>query len=341
MTRERSARFRMVAAAALATLIGAGSAARSAAPSRTALKVTYGRYLTFAPLAIASAEGYFRDQGLDVELVHLTGANEVTPAVIRGDVDVGAGMLKPAEFNAVARGATLRIVADKGHYEAGPCVSAALVVRPGFLQTRNYDRPYHLKRTRFSAATLSFAEYVLDTFLAQKGLSLDDVQRVRLPEASAAAALADGSLDVQHMAEPFLTRAVRSGHAVVWKPVVEILPGAQLATVVYGPTLLEKNRDAGVRFLVAYLRGVRQYNRGKTDRNVEIVSKETGLDADLVREACWESIRGDGKINVESVVEYQRWAVRKGLLDAVVPPGKFWDPSFLDAANKVLGPPAP
>jgi len=33
MTRERSASFRMVAAAALATLIGAGSAARSAAPS--------------------------------------------------------------------------------------------------------------------------------------------------------------------------------------------------------------------------------------------------------------------------------------------------------------------
>jgi len=31
--------------------------------------VTYGRYLTFAPLAIARAEGYFRDQGIDVELV--------------------------------------------------------------------------------------------------------------------------------------------------------------------------------------------------------------------------------------------------------------------------------
>jgi ABC-type nitrate/sulfonate/bicarbonate transport system substrate-binding protein len=122
---------------------------------------------------------------------------------------------------------------------------------------------------------------------------------------------------------------------------VEIVPGAQLATIVYGPTLLEKNRDAGVRFLVAYLQGVRQYNRGKTPRNVEIISKETGLDADLVREACWETIRGDGKINVEGVLDYQRWAVRKGLLDAIVPAEKFWDPSFVEAANKILGPPAP
>jgi len=325
----------------LAALAAGALAAGTASPSRTALKVLYGRYLTFAPLAIAAAEGYFRDQGLDVELVHLTGANEVTPALFRGEVDVGAGMLKPAEFNAIARGAALRLVADKGHYEVGTCVSAALVVRPGFLETRNYDSPWHLKRTRFSAAPLSYAEYVLDTFLAPKGLGLDDVKRVRLPEAAAAAALADGSLDVQHMAEPFLTRAVRSGRAVVWKPVVEIVPGAQLATIVYGPTLLGKNRDAGLRFLVAYLQGVRQYNRGKTARNVEIVSKETGLDADLVREACWESIRGDGRINVESVLEYQRWAVRRGLLDGVVPPEKFWDGSFLDAANKILGPPAP
>ncbi len=325
----------------LAALAVSALAAASAPPSRTALKVLYGRYLSFAPLAIASAEGYFRDQALDVELVHLTGANEVTPALFRGEVDVGAGMIRPAEFNAIARGATLRIVADKGHFEPEACISAALVVRPGFLQTRNYDSPWHLRRTRFSAATLSFAEYVLDTFLAGKGLSLDDVQRVRLPEASAAAALADGSVDVQHMGEPFLTRAVRSGRAVVWKPVVEVLPGAQLATIVYGPTLLEKNRDAGVRFLAAYLRGVRQYNLGKTARNVEIVSKETGLDPDLVREACWESIRGDGRINVESVLEYQRWAVRKGLLDAVVPPERFWDPSFLEAAGKLPGPAAP
>jgi NitT/TauT family transport system substrate-binding protein len=335
--RLASASARLLAAA----VAGSGFGAGPPAPARTHLKVLYGRYLSFAPLAIASAEGYFRGQGLDVELVHLTGANEVTPALFRGEVDVGAGMLKPAEFNAIARGATLRIVADKGHYEAGPCVSAALVVRPGFLQTRNYDNPWHLRRTRFSAAPLSFAEYVLDTFLARKGLSLADVQRVQLPEAAAAAALADGSLDVQHMGEPFLTRAVRSGHAVIWVPVQEIVPGAQLATIVYGPTLLEKNREAGVRFLVAYLQGVRQYNRGKTPRNVEIISKETGLDADLVREACWESIRGDGKINVASVLDYERWAVRRGLLDTLVPPAKFWDPSFLDAANKALGPPAP
>jgi NitT/TauT family transport system substrate-binding protein len=332
-------------AAAVLLLVTAFAAAAlasgSSAPSRRALRVLYGRYLSFAPLAIADAEGRFREQGLDVELVHLTGANDMTPALFRGEIDVGAGMLKPAEFNAIARGATLRIVADKGHFEAGPCVSAALVVRPGFIAVSDAGSPRHLRDARVSAAPLSFAEYVLDTFLAPKGLSLDDVRRVRLPEASAAAALADGSVDIQHMSEPFLTRAVRSGRAVVWKPVVEILPGAQLATIVYGPTLLEKDRGAGVRFLAAYLQGVRQYNRGKTPRNVEIISKETGLDADLVREACWESIREDGRINVESVLQYQRWAVRRGLLDALVPPERFWDPTFLDEANRLLGPPAP
>ena len=93
--------------------------------------------------------------------------------------------------------------------------------------------------------------------------------------------------------------------------------------------------------MVGYLRGVRQYNLGKTPRNVEIISKETAVDPDLLRDACWETIRGDGKINVGSVLDYERWAVRRGLLDAPLPPEKFWDSSFVDAANGMLGPPAP
>jgi NitT/TauT family transport system substrate-binding protein len=329
----------------LIATLAAGAASRSEAGNpaskRIHLKVLYGRYLSFAPLAIAKAERYFEAQGLDVELVHMTGGGEAVPALLRGELDVGAGMLRPAEFNAIARGAAIRIVADKSHYESGPCVSAAFVARPEFLRAKRPDSPDHLRGARASVTPLSFAEYVLETFLSSKGLRLSDLSVARLQDTVAAEALAEGSLDFYHLAEPLLTRTLRSGRVVVWKPVVEILPGAQLATITYGPNLLTRNRDAGRRFMVAYIQGARQYNRGKTVRNVDIISKETGLDPELVRDACWESIRRDGMINVESVLDFQRWAVRRGVLDAPLPPERFWDPSFLDEANKILGPPAP
>jgi ABC-type nitrate/sulfonate/bicarbonate transport system substrate-binding protein len=327
---------------AVSLVAGFGAVRAGDAPlARIRLKVLYGRYLSFAPLAIAKAEGDFAAQGLDVELVHLTGSQEATSALIRGELDVAAGILRPAEFNAIARGAAVRIVADKGNYGPGPCVSAALVALPAFLQTENPSSPEHLRGARAAPTLLSFGEYALETFVNSKGLKLDDLNLRRLSQPSAEVALEKGSLDFQDIVEPHLTRILRSGRLVVWKPIREIVPDAQLAAIYYGPNLLEKNREAGERFMIAYLQGVRQYNSGKTRRNVEIISKETGLDPGLVREACWQPIRGDGKINVESVLDFERWAVRRGYLAALLPSESFWDPSFVVAANRVLGPQGP
>lgn len=327
-------------AAGLAGAVVAGSR-RGVAEAPVRLKVLYLRFLSFAPLALARAEGYFRAEGLDVELVTLPSSGESTPALIRGELDVAAGMVKIGDFNAIARGAPLRIVADKGHVEEGPCPQAAFVARRGFVAKGRPDNAEHFRTARFATRSLTFIEYLLDLQLGRMGLSLADTRLVRIPETLIPSAIADGSVDIGELTEPDLTRALSSGRAAVWKTLQEISPGAQLAVVSFGPSLLERNREAGRRFLVAYLRGVRQYNLGKTPRNLEILAKETGLDPELLRQACWQPIRGDGKINVESVLDFQRWAVRRGALDAVVPPDRFWDPAFADAANALLQPPKP
>jgi NitT/TauT family transport system substrate-binding protein len=325
----------------LAPPAAAPARAAGPAPPLPRVKVLYVRYLSFAPLAIAQAEGYFRSQGLEVELVSLTASHEATPALIGGELDVAAGMLKVGDFNAIARGASLRLVADKGHFEPAPCVPAAFVARPGFLDGPAPGGGNPLRGARVAVIPLSFVEYVLETLLGQHGFRLSDVKPARIHEAMVAEAFANGSLDVGELAEPNLSLSVRSGRAVVWKSIQDVLPGTQLGAVYFGPSLLERNREAGRRFLAAYLQGVRQYNRGKTDRNLAVLSRETGLDRELLQATCWQPIRGDGRINVDAVVAFQRWAVGRGALDAVVPPEKFWDGSFAEEANRTLGPPPP
>jgi NitT/TauT family transport system substrate-binding protein len=341
MTHEHYSLACLPAAVLTFAAVAASVRAAEPTPSPVHLKVLYVRYLSFAPLAIAQAEGYFRAQGLDVELVPLAASTESTPPLIRGDLDVASGLIKIGDFNAIARGATLRLVADKGHFEPGPCVAAAFVARPGFADRKVADGTDPLKGARVAASQLGYVEYALETLLARKGLRLSDLKLARIHEAAVVEAIESGSIDVGQLTEPYLSRVVRSGRAVVWKPMQEILPAGQLAAVYFGPSLLTRNRDAGRRFMVAYLRGVRQYNRGKTARNLDIVASATGLDRDLLEKTCWQPIRGDGKINVESVLDFQRWAVRRGALDELVAPERFWDPSFIDQANEILGPPAP
>jgi NitT/TauT family transport system substrate-binding protein len=88
--------------------------------------------------------------------------------------------------------------------------------------------------------------------------------------------------------------------------------------------------------MVANLKAVRQYNQGKTKRNLDILAKHTGLDRELLEEVCWPAIRNNGQIHIESVMDYQAWAMKKGFLDKEVAPNQFWDPRFIDYANKVL-----
>lgn len=338
MRHRGTAPSRRLAGALLAAALAGGAAgllAGNLPSTRTRLKLVYGRYLTSAPLAIAMAEGYFEAQGLDVEFVHLPSTADAMPALVRGDIDAGGGLVKVADFNAIARGAAVRIVADMGHNERGPCVTAAIVARPEFVGAKG---PVPLRGARASAIPLTYAEYVLETFVEAKGLKLADLALSRLSAGSAAEAVSDGSLDFTYLAEPFLSRAVGSGRAVVWAPVHEVVPGAQFSVLLFGPSLVKGNREAGERLLAACLQAIRQYNLGKTPRNIEIIAKETGLSPDYLRKICWTWIDRDGRINTANVLDFQRWAVRRGLLDAVVPVEAFWDSAFLDAARRILGP---
>jgi NitT/TauT family transport system substrate-binding protein len=116
-----------------------------------------------------------------------------------------------------------------------------------------------------------------------------------------------------------------------------VLPHLQVGIIAFGPRLLKNEPGAGVRFMTACLKAVRQYQQGKTARNLEILRKATGLDLELLKQASWAYIRDDGRPNIESLMDFQRWAKKRKLLDAEVESGRVWEPRFTDEANRILG----
>jgi len=89
--------------------------------------------------------------------------------------------------------------------------------------------------------------------------------------------------------------------------------------------------------MVAYLKAVRQYNEGKTDRNMQLLQDFTGLDRTLLEKVCWPTFRNDLMIDTQSVLKFQDWAFEQGLLDGKVKIEQLWDPSFAEFALSVVG----
>jgi NitT/TauT family transport system substrate-binding protein len=316
----------VVAAVCLVTVVlcwgGTPARKQEDAPRPRALRISYNPYLTNAPLFVARDEGYFAQQGV--------------PALTSGQIDVLSGPVNAGVLNAIARGARLKMVADKGYVRPGACATCVVCGRREYAERGTPDNPEQIKRMALCCDPDGMRAYLMDKVLAPHGLTLRDLKLVRVPPASYAEALEQGTADAAVAAEPWATRLTEAGYPVLWVADQGVAPEAQLAYLAFGPALLDDDPQLGREFMVAYLEAVRQLAEGKTDRNVDILTRGTGLDRGLVEKACWTDFRENGRLNVDSVLDFQRWALGAGLVDATLSPEQFWDPSFVDYANRAL-----
>jgi NitT/TauT family transport system substrate-binding protein len=287
---------------------------------------------------IAADEGYFEEQNLEVEFVKLARNLEAIPALARGDVDVGSGQLTITILNAIASGARIRLVGGNGHLASDGCTFNAVVARRALVEAGKLNGPEQLRGLHVELDVLLPAAYFVDRLLQPANLTIDDLDIVNLPMPSNIDALIGGSIDVTVASEPYLTRLVQSGEAVVWRPTQQIVPDFQQSSVIYGPSLLDERPEVGQRFMVALRKAVLQYNLGKTRRNIDILARGTGLPVEGLRDMCWPQSRRDGHVNTEGLMTFQEWAKSRTLIDRVVPQDELVDRRFVDHANAVLDP---
>ena len=300
------------------------------------LKMYVPPFLGCTSFFIAKEEGYFAEQGLEVEFVNMGGLEKAIPALIQGDLDLAPGDLRVAVLNAIARGGVIKMVADAGSVNS--VARMTLVGKKTLVET--LDNPENLRGCRIAATKMGVSEYYVEKVLSEVGLTSDDVvMKYDIPVPLRSEALEKGVVDIIATAEPWLTRILRTGNTAIWMPAYEFIPNLQSATIMYGPSLLKDNPDAGRRFMVAYLKSARQFNQGKTPRNLELAARFTGLDMELIAELNWPRLQRDGKINAESVLDFQAWTLGKGYLDHPVTEDQLLDFSFAKYASNILDTP--
>ena len=302
------------------------------------LRVLMLPFLSFAPFQIADEEGYFADQGLEIEFVRIDNTDDTVPLLAQGQLDVASGPLRVSMLNAMAEGLNIKFVADRGYVDAQGCPYTAIMARRELVDQGLLSDVAQIKGRRLDVNRVFLEGYWIEQWLATAGLSFKDVELMNIQPALELEALKTGQVDVTISSEPWVTRIVEDGGGVLWVPIQDVMPGKQFAFVLFGRSLLEGNRDAGNRFMVAYLQGVRQYNEGKTQRNLDLMAKFSGLDRQLLMDSCWIPIRSDGSVTLQGVFDYQDWAVAKGYANGGVTAEQCWDGSFIAYANQVLGP---
>jgi NitT/TauT family transport system substrate-binding protein len=321
--------------ALLVALAGCSRADHAAAgmPAPRKLRVLLLPHVSWGPIMIADAEGFFKAEGLDVDLVRGLRAQESLAALVTDDIDVMPGPIRAGFLSAVAQGAKLRITAGQGELAPDGCTYFGIVVRRG-LQPSSVTP---IRRMRASQDGVT--RFIVSRMLEPHHIELSAIETIQLPEAVLVSSLERGAIDAVAVSEPGLTRASKVG--TVWIKGQDVVPGFQWGVIAFGERLLGKDRETGMRFMRAYERGVAQYRTGKTARNVAIIAAATGDSEEITREACWPTFRAGSAIDWESIAQFQRWANAEGLMEHTLTRDQVWDSSFVSAARTLTDRGAP
>lgn len=318
----------LVALLSAGIITGCGSAPPEGAPVIRTLRVIRNSHLTSAPLLLAEDAGYFAEEGLKIEFVDMNRGEESLIAVLGGEVDVLPGPLHPGLLTAVARGGDIRIVAGL-NFLASDCTYHAIVLRPGLSPEQAQRRIRKLDASRDGST-----RYLAGRMLATRGIDIDTLDTIKLPQEVLGHSLDNGSVDAASMSEPLVTRI--GGKGTVWLRSHEASPGFQWSVMSFGKKLLHDDPEAGVRFLVAYRRGVALFSQGKTPDNLDRLERLTQEDRKILVDSCWPSFPANLRPNMASVLEYQQWALEHDYLDQTATLAQLWDSSFVVASDSAF-----
>jgi len=328
----------------IALLANAGTAA---AQSPAEVKVGVLGTMGDVTLYLAEREGYFKDEGLKIEMIRFkSGAQQVAP-LGTGQLDVAAGVVAAGLGNLSDRGVNFKIVSDRASMPPGRGYMEFLV-RKDLVESGKYKTYADLKGMKLGSQSKGgAAESTLNELLKLGGLKFDDVNISYLGHAELAIAFGNKAIDAAFVTEPYATMAINQGSAVRIATGDQIYPNDVLGILIYSDHFMKEKPKVAVGFMKAFLRGCRLFNsayqNGKMvpGPSAEKVKSAIKSFMDLKDDHLIESIvphgcDPDGKLNVAGMKKDFEFFKQRGLLQGEVNVDQLIDMSFAERAVKEL-----
>ena len=310
--------------------------------------VATARTISDAGLYMAMDNGWFQEEGLDVEMVGFDTAARMIAPLGRGDLDVGGGTVSAGLYNAVARGIRLRIVADKGSIKPGYAY-AGIVIRKDHVDSGRFKSLADLSGMRIAVVGKGTSnESALNEALKHGGRAWGDATPVELSFPQMVVALRNKAIDGAMMNEPTISQVVREAIAVKAADYNDFYPGQQTAVLIYSEKFATERRQTAQKFMRAYIRGLRFYvgslangriSGANAERVIDILMRHTGVtDRDVYRQAAPSGVDPDGRIGAASLRNDLILFKQENLIDKPeMRVEDIIDMSFVEDALQVLG----
>src|SRR5690606_9090521 len=209
MSVSRRDLLKLAGAAGAATVVPGAARAQALEKKEVLIAVGGQALIYYLPLSIANLNGYFKDEGLNAQIVDFAGGSKALQAVVGGSADVVSGAFEHT-INLQSKGQMYRAFAQQGQ---APMIVLAVSTKT----MPDYKTPADLKGKKIGVtAPGSSTNMMASFFLAQHGLKPTDVSFVGVGAgAGAITAMRTGQIDAMANLDPVISTLIKEDAVTV------------------------------------------------------------------------------------------------------------------------------
>lgn len=294
---------------------GSGGSAASGTDQLTTVTVGVIPIVDTAPIWLGEQEGFFAEEGLDLDIQTASGGAAIIPGIQSGSYDFAFSNLVSLMV-ANDKGLDMKIVAN-GNSTTGTDHDFGAVVVPG---NSGIKSPKDLAGKKVSVNNLSnIGDTTIKTVVEEDGGDPDDINFVEVGFPDAPAALENGVVDAAWILDPFLTQSVEDGARVISNNFTDFDPNLDISAYFTSQAAIDKKPELAEKFQRAMDKSLK-FAEENPDKVRDAVGTYTKIDAETRK----------GLILPKFRVEMNREAAQK-LGDAAVEYGTLTKAPDLDA----------
>ncbi|MFL5395065.1 MAG: ABC transporter substrate-binding protein [Myxococcales bacterium] len=333
--------FTTRAVALLAVTCAAAASAAKPEQSKVVIAVGGRSLFYYLPLTLADRLGYFKDEGLEVEIPDFPGGAKALQAMMGGSADVVSGAFEHV-VNMHAKGIDVQEFVLQGRY-------SGMVLGLSKEKASAYKSPKDLRGLKIGVtAPGSSTNFLVNSILARDGLAPDSVSIIGVGASSGAvAAMHQKQIDGLSNLDPVISRLEKNGDLVAIidtrtaAGMKDVYGGAYAAGCLYARSeFLRKNPNTAAALASAMVRALLWLGKASDDQVVATVPPEYyGNEREIYKIALQRNREGfspDGRNSIEAaqhvykVLEAFEPAVKGAKIDL----SKTFDNHYVEAALK-------
>ena len=304
---------------ALKTLVAAATIALSFpllsqpanAEELTKVGISLQQLTSSAPVIAADKLGYFKEEGLEVEISPTTSGAVGLPALVGGSVDFAISNIVSIIL-AAGQGLDIKVIA--GNADTGPEApdTSAIIVKTDSAIKGAAD----LSGKRLAVNALNSLNWLYAVaWIDKAGVDPKSVTMFEVPFPQMNDAVVSGQADAAYGVDPFVSRGVGSGDLrIVGRPFSEVQDNVLKSLLVTTGGLIESKPEIVKGFVRAYTRGVDWMNANRGTRGwAEMVAAITKLKPEIIMKA--PQVRLPAEVSVNDARETIALMAKLGVID--------------------------